>query len=45
MSLNSWDNQAEKTKATLPQAKASTLASDQSEASKKVKKEKKKKWQ
>ncbi len=46
MSLNSRDDQAKKTKATLPQAKASPhLASNQSEAPKKIKKEKKKKWQ
>ncbi len=46
MSLNSWDDLAEKTKAVLSQAKASpSPASDQSKASKKIRKEKKKKWQ
>ncbi len=45
MSLNSWDDQAEKAKAILPQAKASPLASDQSETSEKIRKKKKKKWQ
>ncbi len=40
MSLNSWDDQTEKAKATLPQAKASLPASDQSEALKKIRKEK-----
>ncbi len=45
MSLNSRDDQAKKAKATLPQAKASSPASDQSEAPEKIRKEKKKKWQ
>ena len=45
MSLNFWDDQAEKIKATPQQTKASLPISDQLEASKKAKKEKKKKWQ
>ncbi len=45
MSLNSRDDQAKKAKATFPQAKASPLASDQSEVPEKIRKEKKKKWQ
>ncbi len=45
MSLNSRDDQAEKAKAILLQAKASPPASDQSEAPEKIRKEKKKKWQ
>ncbi len=44
MSLNFQDDQAEKIEVTLPQAKARpSPASDQSEAPKKIKKEKKKK--
>ncbi len=45
MSLNSWDDQAKKAKATPPQANASSPASDQSETPEKIRKEKKKKWQ
>ncbi len=45
MSLNSWDDQAEKPKATTPPAKADPPKSDQSEASDKVRKDRKKKWQ
>ncbi len=42
MSLNAHDDQAEKAKATPPQAKASLLASDQSEVTEKAKKKAKK---
>ncbi len=45
MSLNSRDDQAEKAKAIASQAKASPPASNQLEASEKIRKEKKKKWQ
>ncbi len=45
MNLNSRDDQTKKAKATLPSAKASPPASDQSEAPKKIRKEMKKKWQ
>ncbi len=45
ISLNSQDDQAKKAKAIVSQAKANLPASDQSEASKKIRKEKKKKWQ
>ncbi len=44
MSLNSRDNQAEKPKATAPSAKVDPPKSDQSEASDKVRKDRKKKW-
>ncbi len=44
-SLNSWDDQAEKAKPILSQAKANLPASNQLEAPKKIRKEKKKKWQ
>ncbi len=43
MSLNSQDNQAEKLKATAPPAKADPPKSDQSEASDKIRKDRKKK--
>ncbi len=45
MSLNSRDDQAKKAKAILTKAKASPPASDQLETPKKIRKEKKKKWQ
>ncbi len=43
MSLNSWDDQAEKPKTMTPPAKADPPQSDQSEASDKVRKDWKKK--
>ncbi len=45
ISINSRDDQAEKTKATSPQTKANSPTSDQPEVSEKARKEKKKKWQ